>query len=160
MSLQLPVLKLIIPYWLLIFPLIPPTTSAPVYEGGAVHTIKPASIKPLQTHLQPVSELSTIYVAPTPVVTPIAPVTASQCASGITVPDYYENLVMQRESSGNSCAMNPSGACGLFQALPCSKMGCSLYDVACQEAWGESYISSTYGTASNAWQHELDFGWY
>jgi hypothetical protein len=55
---------------------------------------------------------------------------------------------------------NLGQACGLFQALPCSKMDCVWGDAACQEAWGLSYIANTYGSSANAWAHELNYGWY
>jgi hypothetical protein len=66
-------------------------------------------------------------------------------------PDPNVQFIISMESGGNSCARNPnSGACGLFQALPCSKMGCSLSDVACQVAWGTNYMVSRYGSTANA----------
>jgi len=48
-----------------------------------------------------------------------------------------------------------SGACGLFQALPCSKMKCPIDSsgIDCQLQWGKDYISNRYGTVTKA----LDF---
>jgi hypothetical protein len=45
-----------------------------------------------------------------------------------------------------------SGACGLPQALPCSKMKCTLDDsgIDCQLNWMKDYISGRYGTVTNA----------
>ncbi len=64
-----------------------------------------------------------------------------------------------RESQWNPAARNAhSGACGIPQALPCSKI--SDMSPAGQISWGLSYISSRYGTPSRAWAHELNFGWY
>lgn len=66
-----------------------------------------------------------------------------------------------RESSLNPGAVNKSsGACGLPQALPCSKMACSLDDVDCQLAWGLSYINQRYGTPQAALNHSYMTGWY
>jgi hypothetical protein len=66
-----------------------------------------------------------------------------------------------RESSLNPGAVNQSsGACGLPQALPCSKMACSLDDIDCQLAWGLSYISKRYGTPQAALNHSYMTGWY
>lgn len=62
-----------------------------------------------------------------------------------------EALVMH-ESGFNQYAQNgSSGACGLFQAMPCEKMGCSLDDVSCQIDWGFGYIERRYGNPTNAW---------
>jgi len=58
---------------------------------------------------------------------------------------------------------NPtSGACGLFQALPCSKMKCPLDEsgIDCQIAWGKQYVADRYGTVSNALTFRLNEGWY
>lgn len=56
-----------------------------------------------------------------------------------------------RESSLNPRAVNKSsGAAGLFQAYPASKLKCDLSDVDCQIAWGKAYIEQRYGTAKAA----------
>lgn len=69
--------------------------------------------------------------------------------------------IIQRESGFNNFAVNPSsGACGLFQALPCKKMKCELGDVTCQIKWGLSYIKSRYGTPSKAWEFWQEHHWY
>lgn len=44
-----------------------------------------------------------------------------------------------------------SGACGIPQALPCSKMGCSLEDPVCQLHWMNSYVAERYGNWDNAY---------
>lgn len=69
-----------------------------------------------------------------------------------------QNLLM-KESGFNPQAVNPtSGACGLFQALPCSKMGGMGIDN--QIAWGIGYIRNRYGTPSGAWNFWLANNWY
>jgi hypothetical protein len=82
----------------------------------------------------------------------VAPV--YQAPTGCTTyrsPDPNVQFIISMESGGNSCARNPSsGACGLFQALPCSKMGCSLSDVQCQVRWGTNYMVSRYGSTAKA----------
>ena len=67
------------------------------------------------------------------------------------------NLI-QRESGFNPNAVNPSsGACGLFQRLPCSvKLG----DVDGQIADGVRYIKARYGTFTAAWNFWLNNNWY
>ena len=54
-----------------------------------------------------------------------------------------------------------SGAYGIPQALPPSKMGAGYqYDARVQISWGLSYIAQRYGTPCGAWGHELSYGWY
>lgn len=66
-----------------------------------------------------------------------------------------------RESGWNNTATNPtSGAYGIPQALPASKMYGGTSSPALQIQWGLSYIKSTYGTPSGAWAHEQSAGWY
>lgn len=65
--------------------------------------------------------------------------------------DSDKAFIYQHESGNRTDAINPgSGACGLGQALPCSKMGCSLSDYACQDAWFTNYAMQRYGSWANA----------
>jgi hypothetical protein len=89
-------------------------------------------------------------------------------------PDVYSKIVeyfgedsqvagelLSRESSLNPQAINPSsGACGLFQALPCEKLGCDLDDIDCQMKWGKNYIKNRYGDAKTALAFHDENGWY
>lgn len=60
-------------------------------------------------------------------------------------------FIYYHESGNNPSSVNRnSGACGLGQALPCSKMGCSLGDYACQDSYFERYMQARYGTWENA----------
>lgn len=68
-------------------------------------------------------------------------------------------FIFAHESSNNPHAINASsGACGLGQALPCSKLlnACgSLDNVQCQIDWFTQYAVARYGSWSNAaafWQ--------
>ncbi len=71
-----------------------------------------------------------------------------------------DNLVAS-ESGFNPQAVNgSSGACGIGQALPCQKMGCSLTDIDCQAAWVVNYIKSRYGSPEVAWNFHLAHGYY
>lgn len=74
-------------------------------------------------------------------------------------------LLVNRESSWNPYAINKkSGACGLFQAYPCSKMAKygsdyrTNYKV--QVAWGMDYIKNRYGTPQKAWSFWQSHHWY
>ena len=69
-----------------------------------------------------------------------------------------------RESGWNTHAANPSGAYGIPQALPGSKMASAGGDwqngYATQITWGLGYISGSYGSPCGAWAHSNAFGWY
>jgi hypothetical protein len=70
----------------------------------------------------------------------------------------------QRESGWNTYASNPSGAYGIPQALPGSKMATAGSDwrtnPATQIRWGLGYIGSRYGGPCAAWSHSQSTGWY
>ena len=74
------------------------------------------------------------------------------------------NSLWNKESGWNYQAYNPSGATGIPQALPGSKMASSGSDwatnAATQIAWGLGYISSVYGTPCSAWGHSQATNWY
>ncbi len=58
----------------------------------------------------------------------------------------------QHESGWNPASRNFfSGACGIPQAYPCSKI--SDHSTAGQISWGLSYIAGKYGSPSNAWAY-------
>ena len=71
----------------------------------------------------------------------------------------------EKESGWNYQAYNPSGATGIPQSLPGSKMATAGSDWATnattQIAWGLEYISaSSYGTPCAAWSHSEANNWY
>jgi hypothetical protein len=70
----------------------------------------------------------------------------------------------QQESGWNYEAENASGAYGIPQALPGSKMASAgpdwQTDPTTQIKWGLGYIKSLYGTPCGAWDHEEADGWY
>lgn len=71
----------------------------------------------------------------------------------------YVDYIVGRESGWNPNALNPSsGACGLFQALPCSKMGGT--DINTQLNWGMGYIAGRYGTPAGAYAFWQAHHWY
>jgi Transglycosylase SLT domain len=65
--------------------------------------------------------------------------------------------IWTRESNWNYLAMNPSGAQGIPQALPGSKMASAGADWATNPAtqikWGLGYIQARYGTPCDAWAY-------
>jgi hypothetical protein len=80
--------------------------------------------------------------------------------------DQYSCLVSlwNKESGWRVNAYNPSGAYGIPQALPGSKMATAGADwqtnPATQITWGLNYISGVYGTPCGAWGHSQSFNWY
>lgn len=69
-----------------------------------------------------------------------------------------------KESNWNYQAYNPSGATGIPQALPGSKMAAAGADwqtnATTQVAWGLDYIDRAYGTPCAAWGHSQATDWY
>lgn len=80
--------------------------------------------------------------------------------------DQYSCLVSlwNRESGWNVHAENPSGAYGIPQALPGSKMSSAGPDwqdnYETQIKWGMGYITGRYSTPCGAWAHSQSTGWY
>lgn len=78
----------------------------------------------------------------------------------------YQCLVAlwNRESHWNPYAANSSGAYGIPQALPGSKMSSAgsdwLTNPVTQIKWGLGYISGRYGTPCSALAHSNSVGWY
>ena len=74
------------------------------------------------------------------------------------------NNIVMAESDWSTTASNPSGAYGIPQALPGSKMASAganwRTSAATQIKWMLGYIKSTYGNPVNAWNFHLAHGWY
>lgn len=71
--------------------------------------------------------------------------------------------LIAKEGMFDPAAINPtSGACGLGQALPCSKMKCALAPkgIDCQLDWIKDYVADRYGTVTNALNFRISNGWY
>lgn len=127
-----------------------------------------------ESKLQPV--INRVYAAeptpePTPTLKPMSDRTIG-CINnypGITTKiintygDEWQEMadIICRESSFNQYAINPtSGACGLAQALPCEKMGCSLDDAQCQLNWQKIYLLERYGSVEATLEWHDSHGWY
>ena len=69
-----------------------------------------------------------------------------------------------KESGWRTTAANPSGAYGIPQALPGSKMASAGADwqtsATTQITWGLGYIAGRYGTPTAAWAHSQAYNWY
>ena len=75
------------------------------------------------------------------------------------------NNIVSRESGWNHTATNSSsGAYGLVQALPASKMSSAGSDwktnAKTQIKWGLDYMNSRYGSPVGAWNFWQANGWY
>jgi hypothetical protein len=74
------------------------------------------------------------------------------------------NEIVMLESGWNTAAANPSGAYGIPQALPGSKMASAganwQTSAATQIKWMIGYIRSRYGNPNNALAFHLANGWY
>jgi hypothetical protein len=74
------------------------------------------------------------------------------------------NNIWTRESGWRYNAENASGAYGIPQALPGSKMASAgadwMTDPTTQIKWGLGYIKSVYGTPCDAWAFWQDHSWY
>jgi soluble lytic murein transglycosylase-like protein len=77
-------------------------------------------------------------------------------AAGIPESEWgYVDAIVSRESGWNPNATNASsGACGLVQALPCTKVpGGNGYDPVANLVWGNGYAHGRYGS----WAQAYDF---
>lgn len=74
-------------------------------------------------------------------------------AAGIASSDWpYVDYIVSRESTWNPNATNKSsGACGLVQALPCSKVPGNGYDPVDNLRWGNGYAIGRYGSWAAAY---------
>lgn len=115
-----------------------------------------------------------IYVTPTPTPEPKPAAAASSGGGGaVSMPFYvgggskeqwltaagiapenwgYVDYIATRESGWNPNATNPSsGACGLIQALPCSKVPGNGYNPVDNLRWAQGYAIGRYGSWANAY---------
>ncbi len=84
-------------------------------------------------------------------------------AAGIPESDWgYVDYVVRRESGWNPNATNSSsGACGLVQALPCSKVpGGNGYDPVANLTWANGYANGRYGSWAGAYDFWISNHWW
>jgi len=113
-----------------------------------------------------------VYVTPKPTPTPTPKPAGSQesagggplfytgggapaewmAAAGIAESDWgYVDYIVSKESGWNPNATNKSsGACGLVQALPCSKVPGNGYDPVDNLRWANGYATGRYGSWAGA----------
>ena len=96
---------------------------------------------------------SVAYAAEAPASTPTKQYTGGgnkdtwMAAAGIPQDQWgYVDSIVSRESGWRPDAVNPNGgACGLAQALPCSKMGPNWSDPVVALKWQYNYVTQRYG---------------
>lgn len=83
-------------------------------------------------------------------------------AAGIAEADWgYVDYIISRESSWNPNAMNASsGACGLAQALPCSKVPGSGLNPIDNLRWANGYAIGRYGSWAQAYAFWASNHWW
>ena len=72
----------------------------------------------------------------------------------------YAEWLVQKESGWNPNARNQSGACGLAQALPCSKVPGNPLNPVDSLNWMHGYVMGRYGSWEKAVAHSKARGWY
>lgn len=120
-----------------------------------------------------------VYVKPTPTPTPTPPPeeetstaglfysgggtqTEWLTAAGIAPSDWgYVEYIVHKESSWNPNATNASsGACGLVQALPCSKVPGNGYNPIDNLRWANGYATGRYGSWAGAYDFWISNHWW
>lgn len=83
-------------------------------------------------------------------------------AAGIAAADQgYVDYIVSRESGWNPNATNSSsGACGLVQALPCSKVPGNGYDPVDNLRWATGYATGRYGSWAGAYAFWTNNHWW
>lgn len=81
----------------------------------------------------------------------------------------YVDYIVSKESGWNPCAYNPgksdcnaqpTSACGLAQALPCSKLGTNWSDPVHALKWQYNYVKGRYGGYAQAYNFWKINHWY
>jgi resuscitation-promoting factor RpfB len=139
------------------------------YVDGKLVSRIPYSTKVLR---RPVTQVTKVGTKHKPVYSaPASSGSAQQIAAGMVSArgwssDQFSCLVSlwNKESGWRTNAANPSGAYGIPQALPGSKMASAGGDwqtsAATQIAWGLGYIAGVYGSPCSAWAHSQATNWY
>ena len=116
-----------------------------------------AAIAQEQARQAELARQKALAVAPVPTIT----AQPQSQASYVAISGDAKSFIYMHESGGRTNAINASsGACGLGQALPCSKLPCTLSDYACQDAWFTNYMLSRYGSWENARSFWLSHSWW
>ncbi len=140
---------------------------APAEDAEETDDADDTTDAPAETADEPVSAGNTLAaVAATPDPGSAQAIALEQVTARGWGTDQYNCLVSlwNKESGWRVNAYNPSGAYGIPQALPGSKMATAGADwqtnPATQITWGLNYIAGVYGTPCAAWGHSQAVNWY
>lgn len=131
-----------------------PITERGNFDKQLIHSetdreVFPDKFKPLQT-----ASLIAVEKKETPaqVSVPSGSHQDWMAAAGISQADYgYVDFIISHESGWIPNRVNASsGACGLVQSLPCSKLGSNWSDPVTALKWGDNYAKNRYGSWSKA----------
>ena len=145
------------------------TYSNTIVRESYTVTVKPKPVPVPVVAAKATTKSSSSTSVPTAAVA--SPGSAQEYAAGAVAArgwggDQYSCLVAlwNKESGWRVTAENGSGAYGIPQALPGSKMSSAGADwatnAATQIEWGLGYITGRYGTPCGAWGHSEATGWY
>lgn len=125
----------------------PPLEEQPVAVVETV--VEPLPVEPVP---EPIPVVETIVEPPKPVAQPTGSCADWMAQAGIPLTEATQTLIL-KESGCRTNAINPSsGACGIPQAYPCSKLPCPLDNsgAVCQLQWMDTYVKNRYGSWENA----------
>jgi hypothetical protein len=113
--------------------------------------------------VNPASEIvivGTKYNGPEPTVT--SEQILWMTAAGIAQSDWgYVDYIITKESNWDPNSVNSrSGACGLAQALPCSKVPVNPLDAVDSLTWANGYATKRYGSWENAYNFWTSHKWW
>ena len=143
-----------------------------VYHDGKKVSSKKQSEKVLKKPVDQVTTVGTKKPAPTPGSMPDdLPATTGKRtgtkydwmrAAGIPESQWqYVDYIVSKESGWNPNAKNrSSGACGLAQAYPCSKLGPNWNDPVVALRWQYNYVNKRYGGYAGAYKFWRANRWY
>lgn len=135
------------------------TYEVEIRDGAEISRVEIASI----VTTQPVKQVEVIGVKPkTLPYTGGGTKTEWLAASNIPQASWgYADFMVQKESGWNPNAVNrSSGACGLAQALPCSKVPGNPYDPVNSLNWMNGYVNGRYGGWEGAYTFWQKNRWY
>jgi len=143
-----------------------PTAQPPTVKPKPPTVVRPSTPPPSKPPAPPTTPAA--VKPPVVVAKPVTGGLASWLAQAGIPPGAEQtcmNNIVQRESGGNPLAVNASsGAYGLGQALPASKMAPFGADYrtnpVTQLRWMRSYVNATYGGACPAWAFWQSHHWY
>ncbi|MFS0893609.1 transglycosylase SLT domain-containing protein [Microbacterium sp. 179-I 3D3 NHS] len=152
----------------------PPAEASESAYSAALEDTQNLTVTVEGAEIAPVQRGSfSVYVTPKPTPPPAPKVAAKQGSSGGGGPLYYTgggapaewmaaagiaesdwgyvDYIVSKESGWNPNATNrSSGACGLVQALPCSKVPGNGYDPVDNLRWASGYATGRYGSWAGA----------